>query len=558
MKRKNRFRLPLVAATAVGVFSFGFYAVAEDSTFFKINKSLQIFGEVFRQISTYYVDDIDPEKFVEAGLDGMMGYLDPYTVYIPEDESEEVDILTTGVYGGLGITVSNVDSMVTIVGVTEGFTADKAGLRVGDRIYAIDSSVVLRINTDKLQNFTRGKPGTMVNMRVIRQGMPDTLSFSLARQEITIKNVSYSGVLDNGVGYIRLERFSRGASAEVREAIENIRYNNNVQGIILDLRDNPGGLLDAAVSISEIFVPTNSLVVSTRGKSPESEKKYVSRITPLEPNLPLAVLINGRSASASEIVAGAIQDLDRGILVGETSFGKGLVQTIMSLPYNANLKITTARYYTPSGRCIQKIDYGNRRDGIFTQSADSLRKYTTAHGRPVYESNGILPDTVVSISRSSPFVEALISRNMLFNFATEFSAKHRTLPEGFAVSKDVVRQFGDYLKRNSFSYSSSAMSKLRELKQLIRDEHYPDQSLSQIAKLEEMFAAEQERELERNQTTVSQLLEKEIYARFYPRSKLIEQTLGNDVQVQTAASLIRDNRVYHTMISPATTGISNE
>lgn len=552
----KRFRTPIVAILATGAVSFGFYAVAEDSGLFKINKSLQIFGEAFRQISMYYVDDIDPEKFVEAGIDGMMEYLDPYTVYIPENESEEVDILTTGVYGGLGITVSNVDSMVTIVGVTEGYAADKAGLRVGDRIYAIDSTVVLHLDTKNLQNYTRGKPGTHVALQVLRDGLADTLDFAVQRQEITIRNVSYSGVLGNNVGYIRLERFSRGASSEVREALENIRYQNNLQGVILDLRDNPGGLLDAAVSISEIFVPTNSLIVSTRGKMVDSEKRYVSRNSPMEPNLPLAVLINGRSASASEIVAGAIQDLDRGILVGEQSFGKGLVQTITSLPFNGNLKITTARYYTPSGRCIQKIDYNKRREGIFTQTSDSLRRYMTIHGRPVYESNGIQPDTLVSESKSSQFVAELIEKNMLFNFATEFSAKQKTLPVDFTVSKDVLRQFEDYLKRKRFSYGNSALQKVRELKETAKRENYAETTLHQILKLEETFDAEQSREVERHQEKIARLLEKEIYSRFYPRSKVIAQTLDNDPQVQTAVSLIRNNTVYHTMIAPA--GMSEE
>lgn len=554
----KRFRTPLIAFVATGVASFGFYAIAEDSPLFKINKSLQTFGEVFRQISMYYVDDIDPEKFIEAGIEGMTGYLDPYTTYIPERESEDVDILTTGVYGGLGVTVAGLDSMVTIVGITEGYAAEKAGLRIGDRIYAVDSAVVLHMDTRNLQNYTRGKPGTTVSLRILREGLPDTLGFTMAREEIAIKNVTFSGIVDNNVGYIKLERFSRSASSEVREALAKIHHSNsNVQGVILDLRDNPGGLLDAAVSISETFVPTNSLIVSTKGKTPESEKRYVSRNMPMEPNLPLAVLINSRSASASEIVAGAIQDLDRGILVGEASFGKGLVQTITSLPYNANMKITTARYYTPSGRCIQKIDYNNRRSGIFTHSNDSLKQYKTVHGRPVYESNGIKPDTVVSLSQSSDFVEELLEKNMLFNFATEFAAKQESLPANFAVTKDILQQFAGYLKKKRFSYSNSGLRKVRELKEVAEREKYASATQQQISRLEETLMAEQNREIEHHQDKISYLLGKEIYARFYPRSKVIEQMLVGDAQVQTAASLLQNNTVYHAMIEPAT-GTSNE
>lgn len=554
----TRFRTPLIAFVVTGFASLGFYAIAEDSPLFKINKSLQTFGEVFRQISMYYVDDIDPEKFIEAGIEGMTGYLDPYTTYIPERESDDVDILTTGVYGGLGVTVAGMDSMVTIVGITEGYAAEKAGLRIGDRIYAVDSTVVLHMDTRHLQNYTRGKPGTTVSVRVLREGLPDTLDFTMAREEIAIKNVTFSGLIDSSVGYIKLERFSRSASSEVREALANIRLRNgNVQGIILDLRDNPGGLLDAAVSISEAFVPTNSLIVSTRGKTPESEKRYVSRNVPMEPALPLAVLINERSASASEIVAGAIQDLDRGILVGETSFGKGLVQTIMSLPYNANMKITTARYYTPSGRCIQKVDYNNRRSGIFARSNDSLKQYKTIHGRPVYESNGIKPDTLVRISQSSDFVDELVEKNMVFNFATEFAAKQESIPSNFVVSKDIIQQFSTYLRKKRFAYSNSGLHKVHELREIAERESYASTTQQQIQRLEDVLVAEQGREIERNKDKIAYLLGKEIYARFYPRSKLIEQTLNSDIQVKTATSLLQNNTVYHAMIESAT-GTSNE
>lgn len=471
----TRFRTPLIAFVVTGFASLGFYAIAEDSPLFKINKSLQTFGEVFRQISMYYVDDIDPEKFIEAGIEGMTGYLDPYTTYIPERESDDVDILTTGVYGGLGVTVAGMDSMVTIVGITEGYAAEKAGLRIGDRIYAVDSTVVLHMDTRHLQNYTRGKPGTTVSVRVLREGLPDTLDFTMAREEIAIKNVTFSGLIDSSVGYIKLERFSRSASSEVREALANIRLRNgNVQGIILDLRDNPGGLLDAAVSISEAFVPTNSLIV-----------------------------------------------------------------------------------YTPSGRCIQKVDYNNRRSGIFARSNDSLKQYKTIHGRPVYESNGIKPDTLVRISQSSDFVDELVEKNMVFNFATEFAAKQESIPSNFVVSKDIIQQFSTYLRKKRFAYSNSGLHKVHELREIAERESYASTTQQQIQRLEDVLVAEQGREIERNKDKIAYLLGKEIYARFYPRSKLIEQTLNSDIQVKTATSLLQNNTVYHAMIESAT-GTSNE
>lgn len=549
--KKQRFAIVLSAVAVI--LAFGFYVQTEDSVFFKINKSLQIFGEVFRQISGNYVDEIEPEAFIKSGIEGMLAYLDPYTTYYEEKDSDELDILTNGVYGGLGITVGTIDSTLTIVGVAEGFASEKAGLRVGDKIYKIDSTVVQSLGSGELGRYTRGKPGAKVVMFIIRGDRKDTMRFELIRQEITLKNILYSGVMANDIGYIRLERFSRSAPAEIRAAIEKMKSTRKLNGLILDLRDNPGGLLESAVAISEMFVPTGSLIVSTKGRTPASERKYVSRNAPLEPTLPLAVLTNDHSASASEIVAGAIQDLDRGILVGERSFGKGLVQTISSLPFNANLKMTTAKYYTPSGRCIQKIDYSSKhRTGIFKISGDTSKIFHTTNGRSLLESNGITPDTTVSLKEMSEFISEVVGRGMLFNFATIFTGRKDSLPKNFAVTKDVISTFTEFLQAKKFTFNGSAYKKIHDLAEILKKEKYPSNFTKKVEQLEKDLSDDLAIQIEQQRPELSRLLEDEIFLRFYPRSKVIEMSLSHDIQVQTAANLLQNQAEYTAMLGAKT------
>lgn len=541
--------------------AWGFRAVSDNVMYMKISKSLGIFGEFFRQVSNDYVDEIDPLEFVEAGIEGMIKHLDPYTTYISDEDSEEVDIITTGVYGGLGITTAMIDSMVTIVGITEGCAAEKGGLRVGDKIYSLDSTIVLNATTDELRKHTRGKPGTNVPVRILRSGVRDTLSFLLIRQEVTLKNVTYSGFLpdtpnkqgNNVICYVRLERFTTGAANEVREALETLRKQakydkKDIQGWVLDLRENPGGLLDAAVGVCELFVPSGTMIVATRGRAADSERRYISRRQPIEPSLPLTVLVSENTASASEIVAGALQDLDRAVIVGERSFGKGLVQTISALPYDATLKMTTAKYYTPSGRCIQKIDYNQRRHGIFKNSADSNKVFTTVAGRTVRDASGILPDTVVSLKAQSDIISELFRKNALFAFANEFSGSRTALPDNFAVDKRLYEQFLGFIKRTKFVYESPAFRKLAELEKLQSVQPLSSAVVGHITAAKQQLAKEQAQELEKQRTIISDALYEEIIERFYPRSKVIGKTLANDIDIQTASVLIRTPKLYKTIL----------
>ncbi|MCU0427882.1 MAG: S41 family peptidase [Candidatus Kapabacteria bacterium] len=552
----QRIALIITLLVVLGVSSWGFRALSDNAAYLKISKSLAIFGEFFRQVSNNYVDEIDPAEFIEAGIEGMVKHLDPYTSYIADEDNEEVDIITTGVYGGLGITTALLDSAVTIVGITEGCSAEKAGMRVGDKIYAIDSTIVMNASSDELRKFTRGKPGTSLTVRILRSGVRDTLRISLQRQEVTLKNVTFYGLTNNDIGYIRLERFTHNAPAEVRDALIALQKQatdkkTSLRGLTLDLRENPGGLLDAAVGICELFVPQGTQIVSTRGRAADSERRYYSRRPPLEPTLPLAILINDNTASASEIVAGALQDLDRAVVVGERSFGKGLVQTISSLPYDATLKMTTAKYYTPSGRCIQKIDYNDRRHGIVKSNADTNKTFKTQNGRTVRDVSGIMPDTVVVVGAQADIVDELLKRSTVFTFANEYTGNRSSLPENFTVDKRIFDQFVGYAKRSKFTYESPAFRKLNDLEKLLKTS--PNQAGSQsvithITAAKNQLAKEQTLELERQREIVSFVLYEEILERFYPRSLVIGKTLNHDIDITTAAAILHNPQRYKMML----------
>lgn len=556
---RRRFALSITVLVMLGVSSWGFRAISDNAAYLKISKSLAIFGEFFRQVSNSYVDEIDPAEFIEAGIEGMVKHLDPYTTYIADEDNEEVDIITTGVYGGLGITTAILDSAVTIVGITEGCSAEKAGMRVGDKIYAIDSTVVMNASSDELRKFTRGKPGTSLTVHILRANVRDTLRLKLQRQEVTLKNVTYFGLAQNDIGYIRLERFTHNAPAEVRDAIvalhkQAAEKKSSVRALVLDMRENPGGLLDAAVGICELFVPQGTQIVSTRGRAPDSERRYYSRRPPMEPTLPLAVLINDNTASASEIVAGALQDLDRAVIVGERSFGKGLVQTISSLPYDATLKMTTAKYYTPSGRCIQKIDYNDRRHGIVKSHSDTSKTFKTVNGRTVRDASGILPDTIVTVGAKADVIDELLKRSTVFSFANEFTGNKASLPENFTVDKRLFDQFVSYAKRSKFTYESPAFRKLNDVEKVLKASSNQAGSQSVMAHIvaaKNQLAKEQASELERQRDAVSFLLYEEILERFYARSVVIGKTLNHDADIAVAGAILHNPQRYKTMLRQA-------
>lgn len=557
MKRaiRNRWILFASAYTPLvlfaGVFFAGFLGGPDNDLYLKVYRGIDTFGKVYKEVTANYVDEIDPEKFMRAGIDGMLKTLDPYTVYIGEREHDEIDLVTNGKYGGVGITIGLRDGMVTVVNLLEGFSAAKQGIRIGDHILEIDGKPVSGASFNDVRSIVRGAPGTEVKMKIEREGESQPLEFVLLREEISVKNVTYDGYVENGIGYIRLERFSRTAGDDVRLALNELKSKGPLKGVILDLRDNPGGLLDMAVDVVAKFVPESSLVVTTKGRQPGSDRRYLTDETPMAVDIPLALLVNRGSASASEIVAGSIQDLDRGIIVGTRTFGKGLVQTITPLSENTSLKMTTGRYYTPSGRSIQEIDYFNRTgDGEVRIIPDSLRKaYMTAHHRQVFEGGGIKPDSSVNDEQVSRFALELMRRAMFFKFVSHYASVHPTIPNDFKVTEMLMGEFETFVKEKGFKYQEEPEIKLAELRSSAEDGNYGKQFLGRLDDLSSIIEKEKTRAFERHRHEVGELLEEELIERYRGERARIASSLNDDEQLAVAIKLLKDSAVYHRLLA---------
>ncbi|HLB00244.1 MAG TPA: S41 family peptidase [Bacteroidota bacterium] len=522
-----------------------------DDLFYQINKGIDVYGRVYREVSLNYVDGIDPMELMESGVDGMLSSLDPYTNFINDDEGDEVDLITSGKYGGIGVTVGTRDGHITIMTVMDGYSAERQGLLPGDRILKIDDKPLSDLKPSEVRVLTRGAPGTEVRVQIERDGVPAPLEFVLVREEIRLKNVSYAGMIGDGVAYIRLERFSRDAGDEIALALKDFRLRGPVKGVVLDLRNNPGGLLDAAVDVVEKFVPRGSLIVSTRGRKPESERKYFSGADPLIPDLPLVVIVNNNSASASEIVAAAVQDLDRGIILGTRSFGKGLVQTVVPLVYNTQLKITTAKYYTPSGRCLQEISYA--RGGVKDTSGRN-QSFRTLKGRNEYGSGGVAPDTVVGEASHSPLYASLIRRSMFFRFATAYRRDHpgesAGVSAGGAATPDLLLgKFREFLADQKFRYEDDAVNHLDESIDLVRKTEGDSGVVADLVRIRGQLVDRMENTLGDHANEILSAISVELRGLEGGEGARIAATLGGDPQVKAGADLIRDIREYEKRLS---------
>lgn len=521
------------------------FKFADTDYFFKVNKGIDIFGRVYKEVTLNYVDELDPEKFMESGIDGLLANLDPYTNFISESEGDEVELITTGKYGGIGVTIGLRDGYITILSLMDGYSAQRQGLQPGDKILEIDGKPISGSKPDGVRSMTRGEAGTEVHVKVEREGETKPLDFVLVREEIQLKNISYADFIGDGIVYARLERFTRGAGDELRLAIKDLKLKGTIKGVILDLRDNPGGLLDVAVDIVEKFAAKGSLVITTRGRKPEAEKKYYAMEEPMLPDAPLIVLVNRNSASASEIVAGALQDLDRGLILGTRSFGKGLVQTIAPLPYNNQLKITTAKYYTPSGRCIQEIDYQHKgRDGVFAITPDSLRhKFKTLKGRTEYELGGIVPDSAVAEPDPSTMHKELLRKSMYFKFATRYVSTHRDSNPAFDNTV-LLKEFQTYLDGQKFSYQDEGEVKLKELHDIADKSKYSAAVLEEIDRLKAQLVNEKVNGLDRNKREVLRILKTELMSRYKGERGRIEASFEGDVQLDAARGLLKNTKAY--------------
>ncbi|MEJ2616104.1 MAG: S41 family peptidase, partial [Ignavibacteriaceae bacterium] len=415
----------IIAGFVIFVFS-GFFTGKND-IYFEINKNMDLFSRVYKEITFNYVDNIDPAEFMKAGIQGMLGSLDPYTIYIGADKKDEIDLITNGKYGGVGVSIGVRGNKVTVVEVLDGYSAQKQGIRIGDHILEAGGVKITPENVEEISSLVKGEPGTTVDLKVTRNDDKDTINFNLVREEVIVKSLAFYGFYpqNSNNAYLKLSNFSRSSAEEVRNALKELKSQKEIKSIVLDLRGNPGGLLDEAVDICDKFLDKGKLIVLTKGRTQDSEKKYYSVQEPMVGKAKLIVLINGGSASASEIVAGAMQDHDRGVILGTKSFGKGLVQTITPLSYNTSLKITTAKYYTPSGRCIQKIDYSKENKVITDVDSLIATPFLTDNKRTVYSAGGITPDTMVKYNIQGDITKELLAKGLFFKFADHYYYAHQ-------------------------------------------------------------------------------------------------------------------------------------
>ncbi len=543
-------RTLLIVAALIVISAAGF--TAYENVYLKINQNIDIFGRVYKEIVSNYVDEVDPEKFMRSGIEGMLETLDPYTVYLAGKDEDDIDLLTNGQYGGVGISIGVRDGIITVLSPTEGYSAYKQGIKAGDRIIEVDGMKVTGTQADSVRLKVRGEPGTTVKMKIEREGEPSPIEFTLVREQIQVNNVSYFGYLDQRIGYIKLDRFSRRAGEEVRQAIKELKVKGELRGIIVDLRDNPGGLLEAAVEIVSKFAPKGSTIVTTKGRKGAEERTYTVEEEPTAADIPLAVLVNKNSASASEIVAGAVQDLDRGIIVGTRSFGKGLVQTVVPLNYNASIKITTARYYTPSGRSIQEIDYLRKnKDGIFAATPDSLkREFRTANGRTVKELGGVDPDTTVEATERSAYHAELMRKALFFKFATTFVARRAAPEKEYEVTNETMKEFEQFIARQRFEFVEPAEKSLAELKERMKKEKYSSASIASADALQSLIHAEKSNTFVRYHDELKNELTEEINSRYFGEKGRIRSSIAHDRQVRTAASILLDPKAYRRLLQP--------
>ncbi len=532
------------------IFLLGFIVPGKDK-YFKIVRSIDIFGRIFKEVNNNYVDNIDVEQFMLAGIRGMLSSLDPYTVYLDKSLQKDFNLLASGKYGGIGTTVALQNGKVTIIDLLEGYSAQRQGIRIGDVIVKIDTQEISSKNYNELGNYLKRLPGTELNLTIEREGFPHPILFNLVTEEVEIKNVTYFGFVPDTTNnaYIKLSGFSRTAGEEVKNAILTLQKQKEIKSIVLDLRGNPGGLLNAAIEVCEKFLTKNDLIVSVIGKNSVEKSKFFSKENPTAGKLPLAVLINGGSASASEIVSAAIQDHDRGVVVGTNSFGKGLVQTVVPLSSNSSLKITTGKYYTPSGRSIQRVDYSHE-NKVFIDH-DNLKKslFKTDNGRAIFSAGGVQPDTTVYLVRSAKMLNSLLAKGMFFKFATSYYNSHPETDYIKLNSQTIFNSFMDYLKVKNFAYSSKSESLLDNLEKEIKNETTSDSLIIDISNLKNKIIKLKKNELLNNKDLIVDEIRQEFATRIFGRQGRIKESLKNDLQFDTAFNIVNNQKIYNKILN---------
>lgn len=545
--RSARIYILLILLLTAGI-STGFF-INQETRDFRIAKNLDIFFSLYRELNTFYVDEVDPDKVIKAGIDNMLKVLDPYTVYYPESEVDEFTFMTTGKYGGIGSMVRNNGSSIVVSEVYKGFPADLAGIKPGDILRKVDGISLKGFTTDKVSEKLKGNPGTPITITIERAGKESDIN--LKREKIVIPPVPFYGMIDSKTGYIRFTNFTQNCIQDVKSALSDLKT-RNPQQIILDLRGNPGGLLSEAVEIVNLFVGPGNEVVSTKGKVKQFDESFKTTKPAIDEKTPLAILINRGSASASEIVAGAIQDLDRGIIVGQRSYGKGLVQITRPLSYNTQLKVTTAKYYIPSGRCIQAQDFSHpNEDGSVGMIPDSLiSEFKTKNGRLVKDGGGIAPDIEISPEPLSQVATELYIRNYIFDYATSYYWAHPEIktPEQFSLNDQDYADFKELLTKRNFSYNTGTEESLNELITSAKREKYYDIHKNLFAELEKNVTHSLDHDLTIFKEEITDLIEDEIISRYFYGPGAIEWEVKKDKQISKAVQILNDKTGYQSIL----------
>ena len=519
---------------------------------FRISKNLTIFNSVFRDLDLFYVDTLSYDKMVKATIDNMLEKLDPYTVYLPEEETDDLTFMTTGEYAGIGAVIAKSDKGILISEPYEGKPAQRNGVRAGDIILQIDSKNVTGLTVSEVSAMLKGTPNTTIKLKLERPGEKNPLEISFLREKIQMNPVSYSAVVSDKVGYVMLNEFTDRAAIELKDAISELVKQHQIESLVLDIRNNGGGLIDEAVKIVGYFVPKGTDVVTTKGKNKEADRTYKTPTEPIFPQMKLVVLANRSSASASEILAGSLQDLDRAVIVGERTFGKGLVQNIRPISYGGHLKVTTAKYYIPSGRCIQAIDYSHRNeDGSVGHIPDSLTsEFKTKGGRKVRDGGGIVPDTLTKDERKLNIAYYIFAQNLYFDYATLYVQKHPKIvsPAEFSLSDADFKSFTDYLIEKKFTYTTQTEKYYKELFDMAKLEGLDKRANVEFEALKTKLMPNIAKSIEENKSEISDLLSVEIIKRYYFQKGEIQFSLRTDKDLKVAVELLKSQGKFEKIL----------
>ena len=540
--KHNRLR-PLALSTLLVAITacISIYAVRPSGTYFEVTKHLEILTSVFKGVHEFYVEEPEPGTLMSVAIDAMLDELDPYTIYYPESRIEDLRFMNTGEYGGIGALVQPIDGRTTVIEVYEGYPAQEAGIRPGDILLSVDGKTIDGEADEDVGEWLKGESGSQVEVRIDRPFGGGVLDLKVDRAKVRVPAVTYSGMLDDTTGYIYLAKFTRGSAGEVRKALMSLRDSAGMKQLVLDLRGNGGGLLKESVSIVNLFVPKGTEIVSTRGKSDQWNKSYLALGRPTAEDMPLVVLIDGQSASASEIVSGTLQDLDRAVIVGMESFGKGLVQQTKDMAFNTRLKVTVAKYYTASGRCIQRLDYGGERDAQGKAKAVSdtlLRTFRTTGGRPVIEGRGIQPDIEVETPYMSTLLQRLLDEYEVFHYATRVASALDSTdvpdPVSYSMTESDWRGFIPFLEEAGFDYTTESLAALEDLREIVRMEQYDGVAGEAMQQLDRALEPNLDRDLGLFEDEVRQTLEEEVVLRFHYAAGMVERSLTRDPTVSRA------------------------